>query len=83
MPPDVWRLARDRQGQTVNKKGDLFTWDVYRTGVATVNFQGTQGEPFRVKLIQNLPNAEHTLELVNTGGEVRIKAFDVFEPSLR
>jgi len=83
VPPDLWRRARDRKGQAVNKAGDLFTWDVYRTGVGTVDFQGDEDKSFCTKLIQNLPNTEHTLELVTTSGKVRIDAFDVFEPPLR
>ena len=83
VPSDLWRLARDRQGQTVNKPGALFTWKVYRTGVGAVDFRGDGDETFRARLIQNLPNTEHTLELVTTGGEVRIDAFDVFEPPLQ
>ena len=83
VPPDLWRYARDRKGQAVNKKNDLFTWKVYRTGVGSVDFRGKQDEIFRVKLIQNLSNAEHTLELVTTGGKIRVHAFDVFEPPLQ
>ena len=83
VPPDLWRYNRDRQGKAVNKKGDTFTWRVYRTGVGTVDFKGEAGQRFRVPLIQNLPNAAHTLELVTEGGPVRLEAFDVFEPALR
>jgi hypothetical protein len=83
VPPRLWRYARDRQGRVVNKKGDLFTWKVYRTGVGAVDFGGEQAELFRGTLIQNIPNSLHTLELVTGGGEVRIEAFEVFEPPLR
>jgi hypothetical protein len=80
VPPELWRYARDRAGHPVNKKGDTFTWTVYRTGVGTVDFRGGSGDAFRAVLVQNLSNAPHTLELVTTGGEVRIEAFDVFQP---
>jgi hypothetical protein len=83
VPPELWRYARDRKGQAVNKKDDLFTWKVCRTGVGTVDFRGKRDESFRVQLVQNLPNSEHMLEIVTTGGEVRVDAFDVFEPPLR
>ena len=83
VPPELWRYARDREGLAVNKKGDLFTWTVYRTGVGAVSFEGDREEPFSVKLIQNLPNTEHTLELITTGGRVAIDALDVFEPPLK
>ena len=83
VPSDMWRYARDRQGKAVNKRGDIFTWKVYRTGVASIDFKGNKDEPFRVKLIQNLTNGPHVLELITTEGKVGVDAFDVFEPPLK
>lgn len=80
VPPELWRLNRDRAGKAVNKKGDLFTWKVWRTGLGAIDFKGKPGERFRQPLIQSLPNAEHELQLIATGGELRVEAFDVFEP---
>jgi hypothetical protein len=71
--PELWRRA-ERNG-----KGDLFTWDVRRAGVSEVSFKGEADEVFVTRLVQSLPNTEHTLELRVTG-EVSVDAFDVFQP---
>jgi hypothetical protein len=83
VPADLWRYNRDRQGNVFNRAGDTFTWQVDRTGVGTVDFSGEAKEPFRIPLIQNLPNTLHTLELIADDGEITIDAFDIFEPPLR
>jgi len=83
VPPELWRYNRGRKGEVVNKKGDTFTWQVARATLGSVDFKGAEGERFRAKVAQSLENREHTLELIATDGEVRIEAFDVFEPPLK
>ena len=72
--PELWRLA------TTNRTGDRFTFEVYRATKGQIDFAGPT-ERFRMRVAQNLPNGPHTLRLETRGdGDVRIDAFDVFEP---
>jgi len=76
--PDLWRRAEK------NRTGDTFTVEVYRCALGEVSFKGQEGERFRAKLVQNMANGPHTLEIVANGdGDVAIDAFDVFEPPLK
>ncbi|MFH1264247.1 MAG: hypothetical protein ABIK89_00865 [Planctomycetota bacterium] len=78
IPPELWRAA------DTNRKGDRFTFEVYRCATGRVDFKGQQKERFRLHLVENLPTGPHTLKLVTLGeGPVTIDAFDVFEPPLR
>jgi hypothetical protein len=71
--PDLWRRAER------NRTGDCFNFDIRRSVVSDVSFQGESDETFVVRLAQELPNTEHTLEL-NLEGGTGIEAFDVYEP---
>ena len=90
IPPELWRhgagcvpFLNPWDGTIVNKKGDVYTSDVYRACEPTVDFHGKGGD-FRVTLFQALPNQSHLLELIPVGeGRVTVKRFDVFEPPLR
>ena len=90
IPPERWRhgagcvpFLHPWNGKILNKAGDTYTFDVYRTAEPTVDFRGPDRE-FRISLFQNLSNEPHTLELITTGdGDVSVKAFDVFEPPLK
>jgi len=63
---------------------DVFTFEVYRCATGEVDFKGEAGERFQVRLVQNLPNRQHTLRLVAQGdGVITTDAFDVFEPPLK
>ena len=89
IPPELWRhgsgcipFLHPWNGKILNKTGDIYTFDVYRTSEPTVDFNGP-GREFRASLFQNLPNQAHVLELITAGdGNVSVKAFDVFEPPL-
>jgi hypothetical protein len=83
IPPELWRYAKDRQGNFVNKKGDTFSWRVYPTTGDVIHVKGKTGERFRLPLAQNLPNAEHTLQLTVENGAAAVERFDVFEPPLK
>ena len=84
LDPQFWRRAQDRKGNFNNKTGDIWTWEVYRCAVGDVTFTGAAGKRFREKLVQNLDNGEHVLDLIANGdGEITVEAFDVFEPPLR
>jgi hypothetical protein len=84
LDPQFWRRAQDRKGNFKNKTGDVWTFEVYRAAVGEVNFKGESGAKFREKLVQNLPNGKHVLEMVADGdGVIVVEAFDVFEPFLR
>jgi len=76
--PELWRGAK------TNRRGDQFTFDVYRCALGQVDFKGDDKEKFRVRLVENLPNGPHTVKLVARGdGPVTVDAFDVFEPPLK
>jgi len=90
VPPELWRhgagcvpFLNPWNGEILNKKGDTYTFDVYRASKPMVDFHGKGGE-FRIQLFQALPNQPHVLELITVGdGTVSVKFFDVFEPPLR
>jgi hypothetical protein len=75
--PELWRRAER------NRKGDRFTFDVRRSTLSEIRFQGASGERFVVRIAENLSNREHTLELAPVGdGAARIEAMKVFQPSM-
>ena len=82
--PDLWRFNRqENQGQFTygNRKGDKYTFDVYRCAVGRVNFSAAKLGPLHQPLVENLPNHKHTLEIVTEGdGDVAIDSFYVFQP---
>lgn len=87
--PKDWRngiLKNNDQSQTRppmfgNVTGDMFTFDVYRCAEGQVSFAGDQAGSFSEPLAQNLPNQEHTLEIVTTGdGAVEIDGLYVYSP---
>ena len=81
VPPKLWRRAKGRDGKYSNKTGDTFTFDVVRSAVGEVPFASESSSRFREKLVQNMDNRVHTLELVARGdGPIAVEAFDVFEP---
>jgi hypothetical protein len=90
VPSELWRhgagcvpFLHPWDGKILNKKGDAYTFNVYRACRPMVDFQGKGGE-FRVNLFQALPNQSHVLELIAVGdGRVTVKCFDIFEPPLR
>jgi hypothetical protein len=76
--PALWREAR------TNRTGDVFRFEVYRPAVGLADFKASQEEKVRLRLVEGLPNAPHTLKLVVGGdGPVAVDAFDVFEPPLK
>ena len=91
--PALWRNGRverrDDKGQVTevlfgNRAGDEFTFDVYRCAAGEVSFRCAEAGRFTLPLVQNLPNACHTLELVASGnGEIAIEGLYVFEPPLK
>lgn len=90
VPAEWWRNSVVTKGREktvvgfVNKKGDEWYFDVTRCALGAVSFKGQAGERFYAKLVQNLPNAVHDLELIAAGdGKVAVEAFDVFEPPLK
>lgn len=75
--PELWRRSER------NCQGDHFTFDVRRSVVAEVSFQGTAGERFILRLAQALPNTAHTLELRPVkAGEGDVERFDTYCPPL-
>ncbi|HEY3900809.1 MAG TPA: hypothetical protein VGM54_19520 [Chthoniobacter sp.] len=80
-----WRQAKiEKKGQPVEygvKSGDKYTFDVFHAATARVSFQAEQPTRLEEPLARNLPNAEHTVEVIANGdGEVAIDGFYVFEP---
>jgi hypothetical protein len=83
--PKFWRQGRvEKKGEPAEygvAKGDTFIFDVFRGATREVNFQASQSAPLVEPLVRNLPNRQHTLELITTGdGEVTIEGLYVFEP---
>ena len=91
--PALWRHGRverrNDKGEVTevlfgNRTGDTFTFDVYRCAVGEVSFRSAEAGRFTLPLVQNLPNASHTLELVASGkGEITIEGLYVFQPPLQ
>ncbi|MFV1994505.1 MAG: hypothetical protein ACC661_03630 [Verrucomicrobiales bacterium] len=90
IPPELWRhgagcvpFLNPWDGEILSRRGDAYTFEVYRACNPTVDFEGKGGE-FRINLFQALPNREHVLELIAVGdGRVTVERFEVFEPPLR
>jgi hypothetical protein len=87
IPPELWRFARykprDAPAYVANRKGDRFTFEVYRATVGKVGFGGSRDELFTQPLVQNLPNVRHELEITADGdGPVAVDSFYVFQPPL-
>jgi hypothetical protein len=87
--PKDWRngmLKNKDQSQTQppmfgNVTGDMFFFDVYRCAEGRVSFAGNQAESCYEPLAQNIPNQEHTLEIVTIGdGAVEIDGLYVYSP---
>ena len=88
LDPQFWRQGRvEKKGQPVDygaAKGDSFTFDVFRSAVGELSFKEPEPAPLASlvePVVRNLPNRQHTLELVTKGdGEVVIEGLYVFEP---
>lgn len=83
--PELWRHTKidPKTGERryANRKGDTFSFDVYRCAAANVSFDGAAGTTFHVPLAQNLEPGIHTLEIETLdNGPVAIDSFYVFEP---
>ena len=85
LDPKFWRAGRvekkDRPVEYGAVTGDAFTFDVYRCAVGELSFQADPPAPLVEPLVRDLPNGQHTLELITTGnGDVVIEGLYVFEP---
>jgi hypothetical protein len=83
--PKLWRNGKfDTKNHKVaygNHTGEAFTFDIDRCARGEVSFRAEKPGTFSEGLVQNLPNCEHTLELVATGdGEVTLDGLYVFQP---
>jgi hypothetical protein len=80
----LWRYNREGQEGDYrygNRTGDKYSFAVYRCSVGQVSFAAASTAPLHQPLVQNLPNGEHTLEIVSQGdGDVVIESFYVFQP---
>lgn len=73
--PKLWRRAER------NRTGDRFTFDVTRSIISEIDFQGHQGDVLVIRLAHALQNTQHTLKLVPVDHAVAaIDAFQVFQP---
>ena len=85
LDPKHWRFAKNetRNHKVIfgNHTGDTFTFDVYRSARGTLSFRGEKPTSLAEPVVQNLPNREHTLEIIATGdGDVAIEGLYVFQP---
>jgi hypothetical protein len=83
--PTYWRQGRvEKKGQGIEygvAQGDSFTFDVQRAGLDELSFRADQPVPMAEPLVRDLPNGQHTVELITTGdGMVAIEGLYVFEP---
>jgi hypothetical protein len=85
--PTVWRHPQ------ANVNGDNWTFHVTRSAVDTVNFAASKtdlatstnnlSESFSTKLVWNMKNAQHTLEIKTLDeNEVSIESFYIFTPQI-
>lgn len=84
--PELWRGNSVKKGErkAANKKGDTFTFRVYRTGIGSVNFKRDKRGLFHLPLVMNLPNGAHEVEIVADGnGELLLDSLYVYEPPLK
>ena len=83
--PKLWRNGKfETKNHKVaygNHTGDAFTFDVYRCALGKLSFRAEQPQSFFQPLVENLPNGEHTLELVTAGdGDIAIEGLYVHQP---
>jgi hypothetical protein len=75
--PALWRhgLIQQTGKEPIygNRRGDRFTFEVYRCAVGEVSFSSSASSPFHLPLVQNLPNGPHVLEIA-------VEAFQVYQP---
>lgn len=88
LDPKFWRAGRvEKKGQPPEYnvgKGDAFSFDVDRSAIGQVSFRSADSADLVLPLVRNLPNGEHTLELVAAGdGDVTITGLYVFAPPER
>jgi hypothetical protein len=84
VPPKFWRAGRiEKNGQAEYGvvSGETFTFNVFRSAVGEVSFKADKPGSLVEPLVRNLPNGQHTLELITTGkGDVPIEGLYVFQP---
>lgn len=83
--PELWRHTKvdPKTGEPryANRKGDTFSFDVYRCATAQVSFDGKPGALFHVPLVQNLCPGNHCVEIEVFGdGPVTVDSFYVYQP---
>ena len=82
--PLLWRYNRDGEEGAYrygNRIGDKYSFAVYRCAVGQVSFAAASPISLHQPLVQNLPNGEHTLELVSLDdGDIAIESLYVFQP---
>lgn len=75
--PYLWRRAER------NRSGDTFTFEVLPAIADSLDFKGTAGEAFTIRLAEMLPPGEHVVTLIpETKGEAPIERIRVFQPPL-
>lgn len=73
--PELWRNPGG------NRKGDTFTFEVYRTTNENVNFEGADGTRLHQILAHSVPNQSHTIEIEAQGdGPVVIDSITAYTP---
>lgn len=83
VPTALWRRRVNPDGTHANLKGDVFTWSVKRATVGEVDFSGTDGEPFRLTLGNQLPQTAIQIEVdPPAAGEGRIIGYELIHPAL-
>ncbi len=66
------------------RKPERFSYDVQRSVLGEISFNGEAGDRFVTRLVQALLNHEYTLELIPTQpGESTIERLNVFRPPMR
>lgn len=82
VPTELWRRRLETDGTHSNKKGDLFTWEVKRATLGTVDFAGENDQSFRVTLVDQLPEGPHRIEVIpRLKGASEIIGYELIYPA--
>ncbi|MEM7148030.1 MAG: SGNH/GDSL hydrolase family protein, partial [Verrucomicrobiota bacterium] len=79
IPTALWRRRLEADGTHSNRTGDTFTWEVYRSAVGEVSFEGDEGGVVEAVVVENLEKGWHEVVL-RVEGAVEVLGVRVFEP---
>ncbi|MEM8953428.1 MAG: hypothetical protein AAGD22_04675 [Verrucomicrobiota bacterium] len=83
IPAALWRRRTEPDGTHTNRKGDTFSWEVFRSAMGEISFEGSEGDLVGEVIVENLENGWHEVVLrpSERGGAPEIVGFRVYEPN--